>query len=93
MKKYLQITIRHPEISLELRNEQKMIDQAKWQDGNDTSLKLLSEIDRLLEKNRLRIQEIEKMTLSSDQSSYTASRIARTVAKTINFCLGELSDK
>jgi len=82
------ITIDHPEIDLQISNAQgKLIDSESWRDQNDMSKKLLAAIDTLLEKNKMVIADVGKIEVRSDQRSYTSTRIAKTVAKTVGYCL------
>ncbi|HHX58655.1 MAG TPA: hypothetical protein GX706_02725 [Candidatus Moranbacteria bacterium] len=85
----LEIIIEHPRVELVLRENEELTGRVSWDDQNNISNKLLVEIDKLLKKNNLKVQDLKKVFTSSNQKSYTASRIARVTAKTINFCLTE----
>lgn len=81
------IKIEQPQVELVLERDNKMIDSTQWQDNNSLSVNLLAKIDALLKKNGLTVQELDKAEVQTSQDSYTSSRIARAVAKTLEFCL------
>ena len=86
-KKKLIIKISVKEICLELQTGKEFIDSAKWEDNNDMSTKLLAAIDTLLKKNKIEVTELADIKVLSDQQSYTSTRIAQAVAKTVGYCL------
>ncbi len=88
MGKYeMDIVIQYPNVSISLREKNRKIDFMKWKDKNDMSVKLLAAIDILLKKNRLGIVDLTKVNVVSDCQSYTSTRIAKAVAKTVSCCL------
>ncbi|MEA1926316.1 MAG: hypothetical protein U9M90_03700, partial [Patescibacteria group bacterium] len=70
-----------------LKDENRKIGFVKWKDKNDMSAKLLAAIDILLKKNKLEIVDLTKINVVSDCRSYTSTRIAKAVAKTVSCCL------
>ncbi len=84
---HLLIKVNHPKIVLEIKQRQEVIDQMNWQDNNNTSTIILKKIEQILKRNNLTINELSKIKTQYNQKSFTATRIIRTVAKTINYCL------
>ena len=82
----MKIIIKYPGVTLVLIDE-KEIDRMEWKDRNDMSKKLLSAIDTLAKRNKIEIADLEKIQVDSDQQSYTSTRIAKAVAKTVGYCL------
>lgn len=87
MKNILKIIVKYPRVGLILEKNGKLIEEIFWEDKNDISNQLLTQINELLGKNNLTVQDLAQVSTVSNQKSYTASRIARTITKTINFCL------
>jgi tRNA A37 threonylcarbamoyladenosine modification protein TsaB len=88
MKPNLIIKVEHPKIYLILKNgEKEVIDEVFWEDKNNLSTKLLAAIDKLLLKNKIKVTQLEKVEVETDQARYTSSRIAQAVAKTVSYCL------
>ena len=83
----IKVLIKHPDITLKLVDGIKEIDKIEWQDSNDMSKKLLPAIDTLIKRNKIVVADLEKIEVDSDQQSYTSTRIAQTVAKTVGYCL------
>lgn len=82
----LQLHIKKGEIVLTFKNGRKVADILAWEDGANLSEKLLVEIDRMLQKNGVRKEDVAKMTVKSDiPAGYSTVRIARTVAKVWNW--------
>ncbi len=69
-----------------LLKNNKPIDNSVFAEDYNLSEKLLPEIDKLLEKNKLTSQDIKKIIVRTDTpESFTTSRIAQSVGKTWNF--------
>ena len=80
------ITIKKKKIRLSLWNNKKEQDYKNIQDEHSLSERLLLEIDKLLKKNKLVVQEVEKVKVVTDQTdNFTTTRIAKTVANTWNW--------
>lgn len=87
-KPILTIKVEHPKIFLILQSKAGgLIDEVSWEDRNDLSLKLLDAIDKLLARNKMEVTQLEKVEVETDKARYTSSRIAKAVAKTVNYCL------
>jgi len=94
-KRYnLDIKIEHPGIVLCLKEQGKenCLDTVSWADKNDLSTSLLSAIDRLLKKNKIKISQLNTVNVLTDQKTFTSSRIAEAVALTARYCLTNLPD-
>lgn len=86
----IEIIINNEEVKILLKNSSKIVDKTVFPDEHNLSEKLLSEIDKLLKKNKLKPGNIKEMEVFSDQSdSFTTTRIARSVAKAFNWAVGE----
>ncbi len=79
------IKIKEKEIMLVLKNKNKIIDKASWQDDRNLSQSLLVEIDKLLQKNYLTAKDIADVRVDTKiDDKFTTVRIAKIVAKTFN---------
>lgn len=87
MKKNILISLDNSLITLSLVEKGRELDKLTWKDENNLSLNLLKRIDDILLKNKLKIEEIEKIEVDSLQTTYSATRIAKIVAKTTNYYL------
>lgn len=85
----LKILIEGLQIELQLLREgdESIVDKMNWQDENSLSLKLLKNIDRLLKKNKIEKEQLNNIDVDSDQTTYSSTRIARTVAEAVRYCL------
>lgn len=82
---YLYIHLKKEKITLQLKDNKKVIDFSLWNDENNLSEKLLPEIDKLLKKNEVKKENI-KLTVKTDMpAGYTTTRIAQVVAKAWNY--------
>jgi len=82
------LSVQQKKITISLRKGKEIVDQKQWGDKRDLSLRLLSEIDALLQKNDVLPSDIKKMFVTTDlPEGYTTPRIAETVAKTWNFAV------
>jgi hypothetical protein len=80
------LEIKENEISLLLKDKKRVVDEISWKERLDLSEKLLVIVDKILSKNKLKTQDIDKMVVKSDISdNLTTVRIAKTVAETFNF--------
>lgn len=83
----LNISIKHPDVVVILLKGGEEKDRISWKDENDMSRKLLAAIDTLVKRNKIVVADLEKIEVDSDQQSYTSTRIAKAVAKTVGYCL------
>jgi len=80
------IKIENRTVELLLLDKQKLIDSFKFAEEYQLSEKLLPSIDRMLKKNKLKPEDISKMTVESDLGeNFTTYRIAKAVANTWNW--------
>lgn len=80
------IKIRDKKIKVILLDNGKETDFVNIQEERNLSEKLLPEINHLLERNKLRSQDIANIQVDSDQGeTFTTTRIARAVANTWNW--------
>ncbi len=87
-KKDLVIKIKGADIFVLLKNEHgKVVDEYSWNDQNNLSTTLLDAIDKILLRNKISIEQLNNCDVESDQKTYTSTRIAETVAKTVRYCL------
>ncbi|MDA3814924.1 MAG: hypothetical protein PF549_00985 [Patescibacteria group bacterium] len=84
----IKIFIEESTIRLRLMKNEEVIDEKSWQEKANLSLKLLLNIDKLLEKNKIKKEQLNNIEVESDQSiSYSSTRIARAVAEAEHYCL------
>lgn len=82
------IDIRKGKAILTLFNKSKKIGLSSFPEKNNLSEKLLPEIDKLLEKNKLTPRDIKKVVVQTDTpESFTTSRIAQAVGKAWNWAI------
>jgi tRNA A37 threonylcarbamoyladenosine modification protein TsaB len=78
----IQIKIENRTVELVLQKGKQVLDTHKFPDEYHLSEELLPEIDKLIRKNKLKLDDIEKITVKSDLGeNFTTYRIAKTVAK------------
>jgi len=83
----LEIVIEENNIVLLFEKDGKVIDEKKWNEKNDLSRRLLSEIDRMQKNNKTAIDKVE--VVSDISEKFTTVRIAKTVAKAFNFAISQ----
>jgi len=82
------IKIKDKKIRLILGENSQILDSLDFPEERQLSEKLLPNIDKLLKRNRLKTEDIEKMDVESDWgNNFTTFRIAKTVADTWNWAL------
>ncbi len=87
-KQVLVIKVNNSSVGLELVKEGKVVDQRKWEDIENTSTKLLKEIDSFLAENELTIQDIKRVEAKIDKKQkFTLARIVKIVVATLNYSL------
>lgn len=83
------IKIENKKVKVVLLNGNKEMDRVDILEEHSLSKKLLPEIDKMLEKNKLSAKNIKKIKVESDQGeSFTTTRIAKAVANAWNFAAG-----
>ena len=84
----LKLNLKKEKNELCLINGRKIISRSFWTEENNMSQKLLSEINKIIKENKLKLNRVKKMEVESDiPASYTTVRIAKTVAKTFNYAV------
>lgn len=82
----IEIKIENKSIDLALVSQKRIIDQINLPDERRLSQELLLTIDRLLRRNKLSSEDVEKINLKSDiPDTFTTFRIAKAVAETFNW--------
>lgn len=85
MKKII-IEIKEAEIRLVLLNNGKEVDFFCFEGGNNFGESLLLQIEVMIDKNELKLDEVEAFVVKSEISDkFTSVKIAEIVAKTLNF--------
>lgn len=85
------IKINHPQISLVLEADNKKTDEIAWTDDSQTSVKLLANIDKILERNKIKKEEISNIDVETLQTTYSSARIAKATSLVANYCLTNFS--
>jgi tRNA A37 threonylcarbamoyladenosine modification protein TsaB len=84
----LKLILKNSRITVELRNNQKIIDSINLENANNLSKILLVNIDLILRRNKLGKNQIEKVSVKSDiPDSYTSNRIVKSLEKSFGFAL------
>jgi len=82
----IKIRIEKNVVSIFLKSKDKILDKTIFPDEHNMSEKLLTSIDKLLRKNKLRPEDVKKMELKADISdSCTTYRIAKSVTESFNW--------
>lgn len=83
----LLIKVKDQEIVLELRKGEKLVDKIEWKDENNLSLSLLKNLDKLLNRNKVKTMDLKKSDVNIVRAGFSTERILSTVSKTVNYCL------
>jgi len=84
----LKIILKNSDVTIELKNNRKVVDIIKLENSNNLSKILLVNIASILKKNKLQKNQIRKISVKSDlPDSYTSNRIAKSLEKSFNFAL------
>lgn len=82
----LLIKIESNAVSAILKEENRVIDEERFELSNNLTEKLLPTIDELLKRNKMDIKDIRKANFECNvPNSYTTYRIGKVVADTINW--------
>ena len=82
----IKIEIEKRIIKIVLLNDDNVVDSFEFEEKNNLSDTLLSEIDNIIVKNKIDLKDIEKMELEADVTeSYTTFRIAKTTMDVFNW--------
>jgi tRNA A37 threonylcarbamoyladenosine modification protein TsaB len=80
------IKIENRTVELLLLDKQKLVDSFKFAEERQLSERLLPEIDKMLKKNKLKTEDIEKIEVESDLGdNFTTYRLAKIVSDTYNW--------
>ena len=78
------------EVTLSLKEKDKIIDQLYWQDKQNLSEKLLPKVNALLKRNNITAKGLDDVSLKIDmEESYSAYRIAASTRETLRYCMGK----
>lgn len=84
----IEIQISNKQITLFLKDKKNIVDSLDFPEERQLSERLLPAIDKLIKKNKLKTEDIEKITVESDLGdNFTTCRIAKTVANTWNWAM------
>jgi tRNA A37 threonylcarbamoyladenosine modification protein TsaB len=88
MAKALSVKIKDKKVTLFLKEEGKIFDRRFFAEDYNLSEKLLPEIDKILRKNNINPEDVEKLEVRTDTpESFTTSRIAKAAGKAWNFAV------
>jgi tRNA A37 threonylcarbamoyladenosine modification protein TsaB len=83
------IKIQEQKIKIILFKNKKKVDFVDILEEHVLSEKLLPEINNILKKSKLKTEDIERVTVESDQGdNFTTTRIAKAVANSWNWAKG-----
>lgn len=84
----LQIKVKDLNISLNLINDNKIVDSLNWKDNRDLLENIIKKTDKLLQNNKIDIKELEAVEseINMDET-YSTYRIIKSFEKTVNYCL------
>lgn len=73
-------------VKISIIENNREVDSADFPEENNLSDKLLLEIAKLLEKNKISLKNVEKAELQTDLTDgFTTYRIAKTIVETSNW--------
>lgn len=82
----LEIHLAENKITLFLKEKGKIVSRSGWREENNLSQRLLPEIDKLLKKNKIKKESVQKAEVKTDiPAGFTTARIAKSVANAWNF--------
>lgn len=82
----IQLSLKEKDVTLVLRNEEKIVEERMWVDENNLLEKFFPTLDEMLNRSNIDIDDIDKFLLETNiPQGYTTARIARTIIKTFNF--------
>jgi hypothetical protein len=85
----LQINLDKNDIDIIIKNGRKVVALFSWTDEYTLSEKLLPNIDKLLNKNKIKREQIGEVSAKiTKDSGVTSSRIVQTLARTWNSAAG-----
>ena len=80
------INIKDRKVKIILQKEKDVLDEINFDEEYNLSEKLLPCIDEILQKNKLKPEDISKCQVDADiDDSFTTFRIAKTVADSFNW--------
>lgn len=84
----IKIILKNNELAIELSDHKKTIDSINLETSNNLSKILLTSIDLILKRNKLKKNQISKFFVESNiPDLYTSNRIAKSMKKSFNFAL------
>jgi tRNA A37 threonylcarbamoyladenosine modification protein TsaB len=84
------VEVKDRKITIALRDGESLLDEVVLGDERNLGVKLLPEIDKMLQKRQLEMKKVDKIEVLSDQGdAFTTTRIAKTVAETWNWAVNQ----
>lgn len=84
------IKIKNRDLKIILLDDKNQVDFLGVVDEYRLSEKLLPEIDKIIKRNKLKKVDIKKIIVESDQEdNFTTTRIAKSVANSWNYGIGQ----
>ncbi|MDO8529192.1 MAG: hypothetical protein Q7S18_00815 [bacterium] len=84
----IEIELSQEKICLKLFQNKKLVDSLTFHEKENLSQTLLVNLDKLLKRNKIAKNQLERISLTGDiPDFYTSSRIAKTLEKTWSFAL------
>jgi len=77
----------NPEAEIGLFSDDDRIDYVKWQAHRELSVTILSQINSILDKNKLALKDLGGIIIYSGPGSFTGLRIGFSVANTLSYGL------
>lgn len=87
MKTYLLIDTSSKKAQIALSNEENIIFNKSWESFGDLSDKLLPNIERMLEKNKIKPEDLSGVITYLGPGTFTGLRIGITVANAFSYSL------
>jgi tRNA threonylcarbamoyl adenosine modification protein YeaZ len=72
-----------------LVNKEKILDEKKWKSENNESERLMPEIQKLLEKNGVKFEDIEKVVVITGPGPFTALRVSIALINALAYGLNK----
>lgn len=86
MKLFINTSVAKKAVASLIDEEEKVIDQ-------ETAREPLVAIDKLLKRNKIKLEDLNKISSHPGPGSFTGLRIGSAVVQTLNFVLGKKAGK
>lgn len=84
----LYIDTSKPETKIALYNKSQLVAEKTWLSDKNQSEELLSEIEKILKRNKIKKSDLKKILIVNGPGSYTGLRVGLSTANMLAYSLG-----